>query len=63
MLPLPSGSKDKTWQDAMSLQANLRTGSEKDFSKNNKASDRLLCLVIGWRHILMPEKSKELVNS
>ena len=60
MLPLTAGSKDKTWQDAMSWQAGCRASTEDNLSKNNNTSEKLFRLVIGWRHIRMPEKSKEL---
>ncbi len=36
--------------------------TEGDLSKDNNTSERLFGLVIGWRHIGMAEKSKELIN-
>ncbi len=62
MIALTAGSENKAGQDTVSSQAGGRAGTEDNLSKNNNASERLFRLVIGWRDIGMPEKSKELIN-
>ncbi|GBD98791.1 hypothetical protein BMS3Abin07_00818 [bacterium BMS3Abin07] len=62
MIALPAGSENKAGQDTVSSQARGRACTEDNLSKNNNTSERLFRLVIGWRDIGMPEKSKELIN-
>ncbi len=59
MIALTAGSENKAGQDTVSSQARGRAGTEDNFSKNNNTSERLFCLVIGWRDIGMPEKSED----
>ncbi len=60
MIALTEGSENRAGQDAVSSQASGRAGTGDNFSKNNNTSERLFCLVIGWRDIGIPEKSQAL---